>query len=833
VEMAKKHPTLSVPDAMYLGGFTRKQIDVDAAEHGRNLHQQVYKRLGKRQDIARAQLGLLKAASVLVSLTSPDSLGARVNPTAFSTPPPKGKKPTRRSSAQISKENAAAATVKRKRKNAHKRATNLYAKEMEKTERARTDKKLKRGKSAVEVQRVVEQEFGKGMAPSARTIQEHVAKGSIGESPVRRGHPGHIEESTFLILCNAFESYLRICQLNGKVNERKVLSAKIKLVMEKDKKSLSQQLLERVLRECAIDLLAGKVNAVEQRRIMWTSYKNLRMWFNNWFKDIEDLGFARRDNAGNLVIPEEQLSRILNVDETCLSVDGSKGNRGGRPAVTFFDARLPQIGRGASKSANTTTMITGSTAAGEAIPPHFQFQTKAKTEDTQRVRMDMFQYMPKIVGKFGCSEIREWSVTVGLNEKGGMSDPEFFEYFRTNIVPLYPDAKDEPGKRVMVKVDSGPGRLCMKLLTFARNLGFLIYPGVPNTTAVSQETDRNYGPFKLHFRTELDALMTARIDQDLSTNMPPWMIGLLVFGKNMDPTSKYYVQTSPFELGFSKEQNLRSWAAVGAAPPTAACLEDKKVRREIGDADDDINAFMLEVQQANDLAVKFLNDLGYRGELLQATIKKAKMTETLTVANTFERQEKLAKASTHGARFLATHGDHVTADDAFKASEIVLRRNEIARLEGDKATRIGLAEAHDKGVEVMNLGKPVNELKVTDLDKVLDMHQVDKKARGKRDQKRVAVAELWSKAPPLFDSWTDGDEAGLKELKQMKIELKDTALGRYQTQEKQRVRAAVGNMDYDERGLLLEHLVDLEEVRLAAEMDGEEEKQEDVDQAGI
>ena len=218
-----------------------------------------------------------------------------------------------------------------------------------------------------------------------------------------------------------------------------------------------------------------------------------------------------------------------------------------------------------------------------------------------------------------------------------MTDAKFFEYFRAHIVPLYPDAKDGPGKRVMVKVDSGTGRLYMKVLTYACNLGFLLYPGVPNTTA--HETDRNYRPFKLIFCSELDARMTARVDQGLSTNMSPWMIGLLVFGKNEDLKSKYYVAPSAFEKGFSKEQHLRAWAAVGAAPPTAACLEDKKVRREIGDADDDMNTFMLEVQQANDLAVKFLTDLGYRGRLPQATTKKEQVVETLPVPNTFERQE--------------------------------------------------------------------------------------------------------------------------------------------------------------------------------------------------
>ena len=35
-------------------------------------------------------------------------------------------------------------------------------------------------------------------------------------------------------------------------------------------------------------------------------------------------------------------------------------------------------------------------------------------------------------------------------------------------------------------------------------------------------------------------------------------------------------------------------------------------------------------------------------------------------------KEQLMKVSTYGARLLSTHGNHVTLDNAFKASEIVL-----------------------------------------------------------------------------------------------------------------------------------------------------------------
>ncbi len=49
--------------------------------------------------------------------------------------------------------------------------------------------------------------------------------------------------------------------------------------------------------------------------------------------------------------------------------------------VTFYDGSLPVLGAVASKTLQSTTMITGSTALGEVIPPHFQFSTIVKSAD--------------------------------------------------------------------------------------------------------------------------------------------------------------------------------------------------------------------------------------------------------------------------------------------------------------------------------------------------------------------------------------------------------------------------------------------------------------------
>jgi hypothetical protein len=96
-----------------------------------------------------------------------------------------------------------------------------------------------------------------------------------------------------------------------------------------------------------------------------------------------------------------------------------------------------------------------------------------------------------------------------MNEKGGMNDEEFERYINNTIIPLFPDMEDTPGKRVLLKVDSRPGRNCMSLLISCRFRGLYLFPGLPNATSVQQETDRNYGLFKKVVRRNLAALATS------------------------------------------------------------------------------------------------------------------------------------------------------------------------------------------------------------------------------------------------------------------------------------------------------------------------------------
>ena len=101
------------------------------------------------------------------------------------------------------------------------------------------------------------------------------------------------------------------------------------------------------------------------------------------------------------------LKCIINFDKTALSLDGLEGRCGGRPGVELNDPNLPAAAyKRTSKSSSTNTTITGSSAAGEPIAPHFQFPTKAKNKDNMKIEYEMLEKMRLVNGQFGCKTKR-------------------------------------------------------------------------------------------------------------------------------------------------------------------------------------------------------------------------------------------------------------------------------------------------------------------------------------------------------------------------------------------------------------------------------------------
>ncbi len=65
---------------------------------------------------------------------------------------------------------------------------------------------------------------------------------------------------------------------------------------------------------------------------------------------------------------------------------------------------------------------------------------------------------------FGGSEEKNWPMTFGVNAKGGMYVEEFGKSVANDLVPLFSDSGDVPGKIVIIKVESGPGCLNVELI---------------------------------------------------------------------------------------------------------------------------------------------------------------------------------------------------------------------------------------------------------------------------------------------------------------------------------------------------------------------------------
>ncbi len=225
-----------------------------------------------------------------------------------------------------------------------------------------------------------------------------MAAGRVGVSPLKPGMKGNFPALTFQHLANAFESFIKIKQLNGQGGDTSN-NKLIQMLKKCTKPALDCDpgwLLKRLPKKTATELTCGKVNNAEKRRVRWTTYFNIKSRFDKWENDLVKLGFASTNDKDMVVIPDEQLKRILNIDETCCVMNGSKCNCGGWPEVTFYSHNLPNLGKSTIKSSVSTIMITGSTAAGEAIPPHFQFSTNSRSEETRCVNVNSIAFFTKI-----------------------------------------------------------------------------------------------------------------------------------------------------------------------------------------------------------------------------------------------------------------------------------------------------------------------------------------------------------------------------------------------------------------------------------------------------
>ncbi len=160
---------------------------------------------------------------------------------------------------------------------------------------------------------------------------------------------------------------------------------------------------------------------------------------------------------------------------------------------------------------------------------------------------------------------------------------------------------------------------------------------MPNITVVMQETDRTFGLFKSKYHANFKNLVDELVRLDKSVLVPQYKHGLLVFGR-VDPDTGLHLDLA-FKEGFSRNNCLKSWASIGAAPLTHKCLKDPQVRKSM-DMDKGYAFLVNSVQEANDYAVYALTEGVYDGSPLQALV---------TIKPTDDHLEGQLQSECHGS----------------------------------------------------------------------------------------------------------------------------------------------------------------------------------------
>ncbi len=310
-------PVLKVPQAMRAAKFTLEQSQNAALQQRvRRIWKEKLNRQKETTPVERVVLirSTRSPLSGLTLVSTPTSSSEPSDTTASDEVIPLPELEMYRSTVTTAMKIAANKRVMKKYKDeALKAATKLYQDEQQK----------ENGMSAMEVERRIKKRYS-GEGPCARMIMRYINQYRlVDSSPLKVGKPSEIPDHAFESLCVGLESYISIIQ-NNKLNhklEKKKLMALVNSVVGREltDKHKSYKLLSRIAKCNKIDLNAIKLSTQEARRIQWTKRKYLQIWFNTWEANLIKLGFAKRSEVdGKLEIPDDQLARILNFDETCL-----------------------------------------------------------------------------------------------------------------------------------------------------------------------------------------------------------------------------------------------------------------------------------------------------------------------------------------------------------------------------------------------------------------------------------------------------------------------------------------------------------------------------------
>jgi hypothetical protein len=224
----------------------------------------------------------------------------------------------------------------------------------------------------------------------------------------------------------------------------------------------------------------------------------------------------------------------------------------------------------------------------EAMPEMVIYPTAARKEN-RKLDAKRFPSFPQVTGKYGYQEPRCFDVELATSPNGSMTAELFEEWMCEKVLPLWPDLCDQPGKRVMMKADGGPGWQVISFLARAKVEGCYHLPGGPNTTKETQEMDQLFSALKGRVYANRDKLYEARFKIDgYNAHLTLNDVGFLIHGGDIRLSNGQTIHlVDAFSEYLSPQHIRRAREKCGYCPATRNALNGNRVRHEVVEGEED------------------------------------------------------------------------------------------------------------------------------------------------------------------------------------------------------------------------------------------------------
>ena len=148
----------------------------------------------------------------------------------------------------------------------------------------------------------------------------------------------------------------------------------------------------------------------------------------------------------------------------------NESDKGGMRARRYAASVITQSGDRVVKIGRHTTGCYATNAFGEALPPLYIFDSKAKYPKNYKIDTRVANGLPKIEGRFRNTNVAKFDSFLAVRRKGGMDRSLWEMVLEELILPLHPNTSREIERcpitkkifkgPLVVKSDAGQGHLC-------------------------------------------------------------------------------------------------------------------------------------------------------------------------------------------------------------------------------------------------------------------------------------------------------------------------------------------------------------------------------------